>query len=63
MVIRQVQGDVGLATMPDPRRVVLAAIQVQSDVDVTNMSDPRHLDLVVSQVKGNNHPPLACLGE
>jgi hypothetical protein len=63
VVVRQVQGDVGLATMPDPRRVVLAVLQVQSDVDLTNMSDPRHLDLVVSQVQGNNHPPLACPGE
>jgi hypothetical protein len=58
MAFCQVQGNVGLQNMSDPRHLDLAGDQIQDNVGLANMPNPRHLDLTFCQVQVNDHYPL-----
>jgi len=59
LTVSQVQDNVGLTNILDPRYLSLAIHQVQGNVSLSNIPDLRHLDFVVQHVQGNDHPPLS----
>ena len=53
MVVRQVQGGMGLAPLLDLIHLDLAISQIQDGVSLARLPDPIYLDLAISQIQGS----------
>jgi hypothetical protein len=45
LTVSQAQGNIGLASMSDPKYLGLAINQAQGNVGLVNMSDPKNLNI------------------